>query len=872
MASFDVLRFWPTEPIEHGDTFVLSYPSGRSAANYDADAEHQLVVYQTELQAPDDFTVGFGVGHIEITWLRASIINPGVMVMLELYRPAPAGGGGVGPTGPQGPAGPTGPQGPAGPAGSGAGVDMVSEYDVDVTGATAADDAVLAAVAAGYRSLFFQRGSYRFNSELAFSALGLSFVGEDRWNTVFDVRGNRWATFGRGTPAGGSTPDVTRCRVANIHFKLSSSSGGLLVQGHQPVFERLNFSGGQAGKWCMELANCNEAFLSDIAGGQGGGDWDLSANGLYIYGTDDDFGADQPYRVNYGDAMVQQVYFKIKLANQIGFKTDHLGRVYNSGNSRAVINNVLFSRCHVNSPGTKPSGSIGFHLRRTMRCELAQCDVEQLDIGYKLEGDPVNGSAGAAGACRYIWFLGSTALGNNTGYVDSNGTVAGSVMECSFLGPQGFNRLPAGVSADSINQAGEGDWFLSGGMWLPAPNDHSPAVNLRAANPTSGFGAQQLVITTDYNNGTTRDGHPKTRYPRKGLLLDISGSAMAAVRRTIGVSVDSNARIEIGNGAGHAQGRLRGIDLQDLVFQTPYTTEPVSPYMGGFFYCQDRNTLPSTVEWAGPGWYMRVEDKVDGGSSALNWTPVLTRRGLTRMRRVTASQSLSRSDFDAFLTVENAGNITLTLDGNLLREDEGGAFGADYFLDPTTGKQSRVGARIWVLRKGNGRVLFAAGAGTQITGQGGITEIPSVGGLACIALRRKAAYDGTTTSLEADITYFGARPPGALRGRQVKTSSFTLAQGEVGNVIRCATGGAMNVTIAATDGNGDPLLPDGLTAAEVMFVRQSTGSVSLVAGTGVTINTSALSIAAQNDVVRCIIERATGTATDYDVWLQGPLA
>lgn len=712
--------------------------------------------------------------------------------------------------------------GEAGPAGGGRGVNMsLPPYSADKTGASPVDGAVAAALADGHRTLYFPAGTYRWNSELEVAHLGLQILGEGRYLTIFDVRGARWATFSRATPPGGSATDTARVLVADIHFAMSNTSGGIKIKGHEPVLQRLKFSRGDLTKWCIELENVNEFSILDVNGGTGGLVEDLSANGLYVYGTDDDFSLnDQPYKVNYGDGHCINTYWKLKHAGQIGFKVEHLGRLYD-GNKRAVMNNILFARCHVNAPGGSLVGT-GFLLRRTMRCALVQCDVEQTAVGFRLEGDPAGGTPGAAGACRYIWFIGSTALGCQVGYEDTNGSVAGSAMECAFIAPQGFNRLPSGTSSNSTNRMGEGDTILSGAVWLPSPSEGSPAVQLRAANPTTGFGASQLVITTDYNDSANSnwDGHPKKRYPRKGLILDVGSTSFAAIKRSIGISDDSNARLIIGNGDAHARGRLRGIDLADPIFQTPLTSEPSNPYQGSLCYITNRLVMSNTADWRGPGWYGHYDDRLEGAGSAANaWLPAITRPGLNRVQEINVSTTIGRSNFGAYIIANHASTpINITINANVLRTDEGQP---DEDLGGGVYRHRRVGAWFLVERKNDARVVFVAGSDVTLDGQDGVTEIPTKHGLAWVQLRR-TSLDHVT----AYIRYFGARPPGALAGRRQVTTNLTLSTSDLGKIVRVSSTSDRTVTVPTG------LLPAGAAAARVYIAREGSGEVTIAAGSG----------------------------------------
>jgi hypothetical protein len=133
------------------------------------------------------------------------------------------------------------------------------------------------------------------------------------------------------------------------------STGGILVRGHEFHAHGLRFSGGAPSGWCLELVDSNECCLREIAAGTGGGNDDLLANGIHLYGS-----TANP-TVNYGDSLIEEVSIKLKSPGTTGILIEHQGDP--QGTSYYVVNNVLLNRVQVNSAsvpqGASASGSGG---------------------------------------------------------------------------------------------------------------------------------------------------------------------------------------------------------------------------------------------------------------------------------------------------------------------------------------------------------------------------------------------------------------------------------------------------------------------------------------------------------------------------------
>jgi hypothetical protein len=625
-------------------------------------------------------------------------------------------------------------------------------------------------------------------------------------------------------------------RAAVMDMTIVMASGGLLVHGHEFIGQRLHFIGGAAGAWCIDMHAANECHLGHISGGYGGSGYDLLANGIRWYGTDDV----AERNVNYGDSTIEDVSFKGKVASWIGIRLEHRS----SATSGGVINNLHLSRIQTQCPTASTDAeavaagavyakvnSVGLSLHKVQRCTFNVCDFEGNATGIEASGN-VSGLGG--GATKYNVFN-CQSFNTATPWADTNleDGLDGSVGRNTFIGGQSSGPIqPRGDNAsDTTIKAGQVDAFLPMGLWLANKNRGEPRALMRVPNAAANFSDAQLLLTSPGTDGARLDasalddGHPAQQHPTRGLRFYLGGLNDAGIGRPIGQAQRQDARLELGNGPNAADtmgvnGPLKAVVVRDPLYLTSWTTEPAAPYDASVFYAASRSAVPSTNDWRGPGWYMRMEDKSDGGTSAKAWVPVATRAGIDRTRESNASGSLARSDFGSLILANHSSTtIDFSIPGNLLREDEAGA----NFLDPATGRQTRATAWIWFQRIGDARVTFTPGTGLTLVAQDGIGEMPAKGGMSLLVLKRTGA--STTT---AYLSHFGQLPRGAASGNSQRIADFTLASTDLDRFIQVNNAGAVNVTV------NTGLLPAGVAAARCWLAREGAGAVNLIAGSGMT--------------------------------------
>ncbi|MCS6877473.1 MAG: glycosyl hydrolase family 28-related protein [Geminicoccaceae bacterium] len=471
-----------------------------------------------------------------------------------------------------------------------------------------------------------------------------------------------------------ATNDWNRSAIEDLTIRMSTS--GILARGHEFVAERLKFTGGAVGGWCIELEDSNECCLREISAGPGGGEHDLSANGIRLYATQAGAG------VNYGDSLIEEIAIKLKSPGAIGILVEHTGSPV--AGRYFVMNNILFNRVQVNSAGIPP-GTTGVWLKRVMRSVFLNCDVELVDTAFRVEGAVGGGNAGSV---RHLSFINCYVLNCNTPWVDSNATLPGSVMRCFFANCNGFGQInPVGVaSGDSRARAGEGDLFLPSALWFPEPHTGQAAVQLRAAD------VGQLLVTGDFHDGASaiRDGNVKNASPRQGLGIDVTSFNVTRLYRPRGHSEGQESRIAIGNGEGHPLGQLHRVEIADPLYLVPRTSEPPQPRNGSVVYCENPAALPSGTPWAGPGWYARL---------ANGWNPGVTLLGRLPERERNTNFTVTPADFGRVHRVNNAGPVVVTIastyawGGNTLPLLQAG--------DPA--------ATFWLIRQGTGTVTVQAG-------------------------------------------------------------------------------------------------------------------------------------------------------------------
>jgi hypothetical protein len=302
-----------------------------------------------------------------------------------------------------------------------------------------------------------------------------------------------------------------------------------------------------------------------------------------------------------------------------------------------------------------------------------------------------------------VSFVNCYVLNCTTPWVDSNGTLPGSVMRCLFTNCNGFGLLnPVGVASnDAAARAGEGDTFLPSALWFNEPNQGGAALQMRAPN------VGQLLLTGDFHDGAspTRDGNVKNASPRQALGFDITSFNVSRLYRPRGYAPGQESRIAIGNGEGHPAGALHRIEISDPLYLPPRTSEPSQPRNGFVVYCESPSALPAGTPWAGPGWYARL---------ANGWGPGVSLPGRLPERERNASFSLSPADFGRVHRVNNANPITVTV-------------ASTYTIGSTTAPLLESGdpaAVLWLIRQGTGTVTVQAGdANVEIKNPNGGTTL-----------------------------------------------------------------------------------------------------------------------------------------------------
>jgi hypothetical protein len=583
-----------------------------------------------------------------------------------------------------------------------------------------------------------------------------------------------------------ATSDWNRSSIEELSIRMSAS--GILVHGHEFIAQKLRFAGGAPAGWCLELANANECCIREISAGPGGGAHDLYASGIRLYA--DEAGA----AVNYGDSLVEEVSIKLKGVGTTGILIEHLGSAV--AGKLYVMNNLLLNRVQVNSAGA-PAGSTGIWLKRVMRSALVNCDVEFLETAFRVEGAAGGGNSGST---RHVSFVNCYVLNCTTPWVDSNGTLPGSVMRCLFTNCNGFGLLnPVGVASnDAAARAGEGDTFLPSALWFSEPNQGGAALQMRAPN------VGQLLLTGDFHDGAspTRDGNVKNASPRQALGVDITSFNVSRLYRPRGYAPGQESRIAIGNGEGHPAGPLHRIEIADPLYLPPRTSEPSQPRNGFVVYCESPSALPAGTPWAGPGWYARL---------ANGWSPGVSLPGRLPERERNASFSLSPADFGRVHRVNNANPITVTV-------------ASTYTIGSTTAPLLEAGdpaAVLWLIRQGTGTVTVQAGdANVEIRNPSGGTtlSIRRQHQLVAILLRHnpssgKIEVYGTTVpdgefAYEQTVGWTNAN-----QGSNSDATPYVVAASRAGQLLRISSSDPVSyVAFEAAS------MPTGLTAAMFRLV------------------------------------------------------
>ena len=665
---------------------------------------------------------------------------------------------------------------------------LVSVKDLGLKGDGSTDDsAALQAAVSSHRALFFPAGRYIMASKVTVPA-NTALVGESLESVEMVAGDDYWLELLRNTD-GAYTLDWSRCLVRG--FLVTMAKGGILAHGHEQRLLDLKFRGGLAGRWCLELHAANEALVQGVSGGYGGGAYNLAANGLRFFATDDP----AERTVNYGDSTLAEISFKGTVPTWTGVLLEHLS----SNTSLGSINNLFVSRVQCQAPGssgdansvqTNPAdpssiwvknGSRGLVLSRVQRSSFHVVDCEGNDIGCDAVGVALNlGSA----ATRRNAFIGCQAFNCRTPWRDSNGVLDGSVGQNSFIGGQEWGPVgPVGLASGDPSGTYNGrratyDALLPGALWLARPGNGSFRGGLRMTD------GEVIYFFADYqepsrDGGTTLnpyDGMPKYQTPRKALAIDVTSSlnearlfrpqgyvAQGSLDGTAAGGLDpvaaptKDARIKIGNGEGFAVGGvpinpLSRVEIADPLLVTQWATQPPAGYGGnvpGIVINAGGNAAlgnPSAGWFTGPGLYSLANDGTGGFSGA--WFPLAQRPGFgtAQTGKSGTAYTVDRAWFGKLNGMANANDSTITIPAGLIRSDEDIA------------ATHKTMARFRVRRGAVGRVVFQPGSGVTLyadTATSGVAscEIPVTGGSV------EVLYLRTGTS-SAEVYVLGTAAPG----------------------------------------------------------------------------------------------------------------
>ena len=695
--------------------------------------------------------------------------------------------------------------------------DAVSVKDFGAIGDAVADDApAFAAALATHRSVFVPPGRYRLAAPIdVLPQRTILGAGRDDVELVPD--GTHALIFRRNEGAfsidPGATDDWNRSMLGNLSIRMAMS--GVEVWGHEFRLSDVNFYGGAADGWCVDLVDANECVVEKVSGGYGGAGFRLLASGIR-------FRAAKP-GVNYGDSLVSEVSLKLGASGAQGILLD--GSTASASN---WINNMILQRVQVNAPtgggGTTPlPGSVGIKLKNAARINLIDCDVEVVETGFEEYSESVGG---AAGACVANNFIGCITHWCPTTYTDSNTAFARSVIQRTFLGCDNVAPLNTRLEAE-LGRCQDGDAFLTG-AWLF--NRYSqPSIQLRSPH-------KDVLLLTGDNKGPAQekaDGHATQEKPYRGLLLDIGSKNAAKLTRPISIGAtdpDSGAtmldvRLELGNGENDARGELARVQINDPLFLAPRTSEPLRTVDGLVHFAAAPSALPSYGEYyLGEGLYCRL----NGGE----YSPVAVQRGALPERVVNVDRTISSLDFGKVLRVANGNARTITIPGDLLQQGAGAR-------------------RFWVIREGEGPVFFVATNGAEL-------RLPRPGR----NWIERQYQMVEVLLLPNNLVYLNHIDPDVdkLYVHATQVSNVGYADGipdyHMGKLIHVSHGSSEPRVIKFDTG----LVPMGSDAAWVKLVKAGNADVQIIAGDGMTLRApgggSSYTISQLNKVVEVTVTAA----------------
>jgi hypothetical protein len=670
--------------------------------------------------------------------------------------------------------------------------DAVSVRDFGAVGDGTTDDApAFAAALAAHRSLFVPAGRYRLATAVDVPP-GRTILGAGRDDVEIVAQALRAFVFRRNEGTLAIQPNGTDdwCRSMLARLSIRMTAGGIEVWGHEFRLSDVNFYGGSASGWCVDLIDSNECVIEKVSGGYGGSMFRLFAGGIR-------FKAAKP-NVNYGDSLISEVSLKLGSTSTIGILLDG-----STASATNWINNMILQRVQVNAPvngsgTTALAGTVGIKLTNAARINLIDCDVEVSETGFEEYSQSVGGTAGA---CVGNNFIGCITHYCPTPYKDSNTAFDRSVIQRTFLGCDNMAPLDTRLEA-ALGRCQDGDAFFTG-TWLF--NRHSqPSIQFRSSQ-------KNVLLVTGDNKGalqTKADGHATQETPYRGLLVDIGSKNAAKLTRPISIgAIDPDngdpmldVRLELGNGQDDARGELARVQINDPLYLAPRTSEPTRGIDGLIHHAAEPSALPAFGEYyLGAGLYCRL----NGGE----YSPVAVPRGAVAEREVNVDRTLSAIDFGKVLRVANGSARTITIPGGLVAPGEGAR-------------------RLWVIRQGSGDVFFVGTNGANLRlprpGRNWIERQYQMVEIAIFPDNQVYLHH-----LDPDVDKTFVHP--------TQLSNLGYPDGipafHMGKLIHVSHGGADAKVVKF----GTGLVPAGSQAAWVKLVKAGTSDIQIVAGDGMTL-------------------------------------
>ena len=670
--------------------------------------------------------------------------------------------------------------------------DAVSVRDFGAVGDGVADDApAFAAALAAHRSVFVPTGRYRLATAIDVLPKR-TILGAGRDDAEIVAEGSHAFVFHRNEGAfavdAGGTDDWNRSMLANLSIRMAV--GGVKVWGHEFRISDVNFYGGAATGWCVDLVDSNECVIEKINAGFGGGDFRMFAGGIRFYAAKSN--------VNYGDSLVSEVSVKLGSPNTQAILLDG-----STASTTNWINNMILQRIQVNAQvggaGFTPlAGCVGIKLKNAARINLIDCDVEVVETGFEEYSESVGG---AAGACVANNFIGCITHWCPTTYKDSNALFSRSVIQRTFLGCDNMAPLNHRLEPE-LGRSQDGDAFLVG-AWL-FNRWSEPSIQLRSPQ-------KNILLLTGDNKGPAQlkaDGHATQDNPYRGVLVDIGSKNAAKLTRPISIGAADpdtgdpmlDVRLELGNGQGDARGELARVQINDPLYLAPRTTEPVRTIDGLLHYAAGPGALPAFGEYyLGSGVYCRLNNG--------EYSPVAVQRGAVPEREVNASRTISSLDFGKVLRIANGNALTITIPGGLVASGAGAR-------------------RLWVIRQGSGDVFFVGTNGANLRlprpGRNWIERQYQM--VEVVIFPDNQVY---LHHLDPDVDKTFVHP--------VQVSNLGYADGipdfHMGKLIHVSHGSGDLRTIKFNTG----LVPPGSHAAWVKITKADASDVAIVAGDGMTL-------------------------------------